>query len=350
MSHPSLPPTLAPQANQAPVKQKRVWLRMVFAAALVLAVLLAAGPRNAFGPNAPAPRAQPPLALAELDAWLAQTESAQPGLRPDTAKRVVWQGAPGQRTPWAVVYVHGFSATRLETAPLAQQVAQQLGANLFETRLTGHGLDDQAMGQASVQDWLADAVEAVQVGQQLGERVLLLGVSTGATLGGWLALQPQGQGLAAQVWVSPNFGPAVQSSELINGPWGQQLALALEGEMRGQPALDARENNAWTQRYPTKALFPMMALVKQVRDSDLSAMRTPVLVLYSATDKTVDAQQTREAFARLGSPIKSLEQVTYSESVGQHVLAGDIRAPQATAPMVVQVAQWVLGLPPAQSH
>lgn len=349
MSHSPVPPSPKSQATPAPAKRKRLWLRAALAAALVLAVLWAVGPRNVLGPNAPAPRAQPPHVLAELDAWLAQTELAQPGLRPDTAKRVVWHVAPGQRTPWAVVYVHGFSATRLETAPLAQQVAQQLGANLFEARLTGHGLDAQAMGQASAQDWLADAVEAVQVGQQLGERVLLLGVSTGATLGGWLALQPQGQGLAAQVWVSPNFGPAAQSSELINGPWGQQLALALEGDMRGQPTDNAREDNAWTQRYPTKALFPMMALVKQVRDSDLSAMRTPVLVLYSATDKTVDAQQTREAFARLGSPLKSLVQVTYSESVGQHVLAGDIRAPKATALMAIQVAQWVLGLPPA-SH
>lgn len=335
------------RAIRSQPKASRRW-RWALAVALVLALLWTLGPRNAFGPHEPSPRAAPPTDVAQLDAWLAQGEATQPHLRPDTAKRVGWHGAPGQRTPWAVVYLHGFTATRLETAPLAQHLASQLGANLFETRLTGHGADAQAMGDATVQDWLADTVEAVQVGQRLGERVLLLGVSTGATLGNWLALQPLGQAVAAQVWVSPNYGPAVKRSELINGPWGQQIALALEGEMRGQPTNDPRENNAWTQRYPTKALFPMMALVKQVRESDLSAVRTPVLVLYSPADQTVDANETVLAFARLGSPLKVLEPVAYSEATGQHVLAGDIRAPKATAPMAERMAQWVNALPAAQ--
>ena len=35
----------------------------------------------------------------------------------------------------------------------------------------------------------------------------------------------------------------------------------------------------------------------------------------------------------------------YSESTGQHVLAGDIRAPKATAPMATSIVDWVRGLP-----
>ncbi|MDD4273595.1 MAG: hypothetical protein PHG14_07705 [Desulfobacter postgatei] len=37
------------------------------------------------------------------------------------------------------VYIHGFSATRKETAPLSDLVAKTLNANLFYTRLSGHG-------------------------------------------------------------------------------------------------------------------------------------------------------------------------------------------------------------------
>jgi esterase/lipase len=244
-----------------------------------------------------------------------------------------------------VVHLHGFSASRLETAPLAEQVAARLGANLFETRLSGHGQDAQALGQATAQDWLADTLEALQVGQLLGERVLVLGVSTGATLANWLALQPQGHAVAAHVWVSPNHGPAVKRSELINGPWGQQLAFALEGDMRGPlTTKDEREKQAWTLRHPTRALFPMMALVKRVREGDLSVMRAPVLVLHSARDQMVDARATRRVFERLGSPVKQRVQVNDSEAQGQHVLAGDITAPGSTAPMTERVVQWVMGL------
>lgn len=319
------------------------WLLLVVG---LLLALVWAGPRNGFGPEMPTAREAPPAALAVLDSWLSEQEAVHPDIRPGLAKGVVWHGTPGQRTPWAVVYVHGYTASRLETAPLAERVAQGLGANLFHTRLTGHGRSGDAMGEASVQDWLADTLEAVRIGRQLGERVVVMGVSTGATLATWLATRPEGQAVAAYVFVSPNYGPKDKRSELINGPWGQQLALALEGENRGKPSSgDPREDLGWTQRYPTKALFPMMALVQHVRESDLSAFQSPLLVLYAKGDQTVDPMETERLFPRVGSPIKALEEVTYSEAKGQHVLAGDIRAPKATQPMAERILAWVQGLP-----
>jgi alpha-beta hydrolase superfamily lysophospholipase len=76
----------------------------------------------------------------------------------------------------------------------------------------------------------------------------------------------------------------------------------------------------------------------------LSAFKTPVLVLFSAADQTVDPEQIKQAFARLGSPDKTLEAVSYSQSKGQHVLAGEIRDPQAVAPMSKVVSDWRLQL------
>lgn len=329
-------------------RRSRLWrvLRPTALVLLVAAGIFAAGPRNGFGPDAPAERAAPPAAIEALDDWLAQREAAVPDLRPGLAKGVVWHAADKARTPWSVVYLHGFSASRLETAPLAEQVAQALGANLFHSRLTGHGrAAPEAMGEARVQDWLADTTEALRIGQLLGDKVLVIGVSTGATLATWLALRPEGRAVAAHVFISPNFGPRDKRSEIINGPWGRQIALALQGEMRGWTPADPREAHAWTTRYPTRALFPMMALVDQVRTSDMSAFRTPLLLLYSEQDKTVDPQLVREVFARMPAANKKAVAVDYSESAGQHVLAGDIRAPKATAPMADAIVQWVRGLP-----
>ena len=335
-------------ATPLPPRRGRA-LRYLRNTAIVLALLagiFAVGPRNDFGPDAPAPRAAPPTVIGELDGWIAQQEAAVTDIRPGTAKGIVWHGAAGERTPWSVVYLHGFSASRLETAPLAEQVAQALGANLFHSRLTGHGrAAPEAMGEARVQDWLADTTEAAAIGRLLGDKVLVISVSTGATLATWLALRPEGRPVAAHVFISPNFGPRDKRSEIINGPWGQQIALALQGEMRGSAPQDPREANAWTSRYPTRALFPMMALVEQVRDSDMAAFQTPLLLLYSEQDKTVDPQMTREVFARIPAANKKAVVVDYSESAGQHVLAGDIRAPKATAPMAEAIVQWVRALP-----
>lgn len=327
--------------------KSRVWLAGLLALVLAIALLLVMGPRNSLGPDQPSAREAPPAALVALEPWLAHNEARFADIKPGNAKGIVWANADKRRTPWAIVYVHGFSASRMETAPVSERVAQALGANLFYTRLSGHGRSSpEALGQASAQDWMADTLEAVRIGKTLGERVLLVSCSTGSTLATWLATGPHAQLADAQVFMSPNFGPKDKRSEIINGPWGTRIALALEGEYRSWIPANVEEAKGWTTRYPTKALFPMMALVKSVRDSDLSLFQTPLLVLYSEKDETVDPLETQSAFTRIGSERKSIIEVGYSRSNGQHVLAGAIKDPQAVDPMVTSIVQWLHTLPP----
>ena len=173
---------------------------------------------------------------------------------------------------------------------------------------------------------------ALALGRRLGQRVLFLSVSTGGTLATWMGMRPEGREGVVHVMMSPNFGPRHPLAEVVNWPWGRQLARWIEGDMRGPQPRNAAEAQAWTSPYPTQAVFPMMALVKQVRQSDLSAFTAPVLVLYAEGDQTVDPAQTKAAFARLGSAQKTLLRVDDSESPGQHVLAGERLAPRSTGP------------------
>jgi alpha-beta hydrolase superfamily lysophospholipase len=192
---------------------------------------------------------------------------------------------------------------------------------------------------------MADVLEAVRIGHTLGDRVLLISCSTGSTLATWLALSPEANKVAAHVFISPNFGPKDKRSEIINGPWGKNIVLMITGDSYGWTPVDAREANAWTTNYPTQALFPMMALVKGVRESDLSLFQTPLLVLYSESDTTVDPVETQAAFTRIGAPLKTIETVSYSKNKGQHVLAGEIKSPEGVAPMVSTILRWAQALP-----
>ncbi len=328
------------------VSRLRTVLTVLLAVLLLLAAAWWQGPRNDFGPSMPSTRPLPPQDIALLANWLQNSEAAYPDIKPGNAKGIVWAGASGQRTPWAVVYIHGFSASRIETAPLADTVASQLGANLFYTRLTGHGrANGAAMAEATPQDWMADTLEAVRVGQTLGERVLLISCSTGGTLATWLGTSAEAARVAAHILISPNFGPRDKRSGIVNLPFGKQIALWLEGPTRSWTPASAQEANGWTSSYPTQAIFPMMALVKQVRESDLSLFQTPVLVLFSERDETVDPAETQAAFTRLGSARKSIEPIGYSKSQGQHVLAGAVKDPAAVAPMADTMVQWLKSLP-----
>ena len=59
----------------------------------------------------------------------------------------------------------------------------------------------------------------------------------------------------------------------------------------------------------------------------------------------MEPNETKAAFARFGAAQKKLDAVDFSQSKGQHVLAGEIRDPQAVAPMVERILSWVKTLP-----
>ena len=124
----------------------------------------------------------------DISEFLAQRELQFSDIRPEAAKRIVWAGAPGQKTPLAVIYVHGFSASAEEIRPVPDEVAKALGANLFYTRLAGHGRSGDAMAEPLAGDWIEDMAEAMAIGRRLGDRVVVIATSTGAR---WRRLRPR---------------------------------------------------------------------------------------------------------------------------------------------------------------
>lgn len=321
---------------------RRARVVLIGAIAVVASVLAlyAAGPRSPL--NLERPRQIPATPNIEaLEDWLAREEATHPTLVAGAEKRVVWAGKPGERTPLAVIYLHGYTATRQEVAPLCEQLAAALGANLFYTRLHGHGLEPAALGAATAEDWLRDAAEALAIGRTLGERVIVVGTSTGGTLALWLAQQKSAESIAAMLLVSPNLGPRNRRGELLAGPWGAELLSVLIGETyEWQPANDA-QRRYWTWRYPARALLPMMALVREVRDSPLESIRVPTYVLYSPDDRVVEPAEIERAFSRLGAPIKMLEPFPDAQDRSRHVLAGDILAPQDTSRVLERMQRFL---------
>jgi esterase/lipase len=300
-------------------------------------------------PAADANNAVWPSDLQAWPAWLAARERAAGVTDTANAARVVLANGDTMRarTAWSVVYLHGFSATRQETAPLAELVAQELGANLYDARLRGHGLPGDSMGVVSAEDWLRDAQFALDAGRQLGDSVLVIGTSTGGTLGVWLSTLPRAQreGLAALVLISPNFGPKDPSAAVLTWPWAQQVLPRFMPYREWTPR-NEEQTRYWTVRYPSTALFPMQALVEHVRERELVEYDTPTLVFYNVNDAVVDAEriaQWVDALApRTSARLKSIRITPLADEDG-HVLAGRIVSPSQTVPMRDSIVAFVRG-------
>ncbi|MFZ9477341.1 MAG: alpha/beta hydrolase [Steroidobacteraceae bacterium] len=318
----------------APQSPKRRWIVAV-SAPVLLTLVFFAGPVYRMDETVPA--VPIPAAPAALETYLAASEQRHPDIVPGAEKTIVWAHADRRKTPLSIIYLHGFSASRQEVAPLCDELGAELGANVFYTRLAGHGRSPKAMGDVQGNEWLQDATEALAIGRELGERVIVVGTSTGGTLALWLA-QRDRERIAALVLISPNLGPRGAGAELLAGPWGAQVLRVVMGpEHRWEPA-NAAQARYWNWQYPSVALLPMMALVKNVRESPLESITTPTLVLYSPQDQVVEPGETERAFARLGAARKRLQAVTDSADRSSHVLAGDILAARDTA----RVRAWIM--------
>ena len=325
--------------------------RRIVLAVLGLAVVLAAG--FFLGPLVPVDttiRFNPSVIGDDPQAYLAREEAAVPNIREGLDKEIIWANPlVHAKTPLAVVYIHGFSASKGEIRPLPDDVADELGANLFYTRLTGHGQDGAAMAQGSVNAWVNDYEEALAIGRAIGDKVIVIATSTGGSLAAWAATQPNASSdVAAIAFISPNFGVKASGADLLTMPWGKQIAELVGGKERSFPPRNALHEKLWTTRYPMAALPPMAALTNLAYEAPVEKATIPALFIFSDSDKVVRPDRTREIAGRWGAP-HELVPVDDTGDPDNHVLAGDALSPQTTAFLTERIVVWVKALMQQQS-
>lgn len=315
---------------------------MIYAIALVLAVVAAA---YFLGPRAVADQTVRFDAAAigpDPEAYLVAREAAYSNIREGLAKEIVWAD-PERRepTPVSIVYLHGFSASKGEVRPLPDLIAADLGANLFYTRLTGHGQDGAAMAEATAEEWIADTAEALAIGRAIGERVVVIATSTGATLASWAATRPElAENVAAMVLIAPNFRIAGAGADLLAAPWGVQIARLVVGPERGFTPATELQAHLWTTNYSTAALTPLAATVAMTAASHIEDIHIPALFVFSDEDKVVDPRATHAVIARWGAQTR-MRLVTDAEDPNRHVIAGDAFSPSTTRRLAGEAVEWL---------
>ncbi len=188
--------------------------------------------------------------LSQLDEWLANREQQISGLKPGVEAGVLWAEKAGKQSPVSIVYLPGYTATRGELSPAVERIAQTLGANLFFCRPSGQGMGIEGHQNVTMNDWVEDGLEALEIGRRLGPEsgrgghqyrshaCLLADLGTGCVESG---------GNHSGV---PKSHP--QESRLGTAPLAGKGALA--GAIRGQASHNAA---------PKRAPFPFLGFESQ---------------------------------------------------------------------------------------
>jgi pimeloyl-ACP methyl ester carboxylesterase len=221
-----------------------------------------------------------PASGEELEKYIADREEKH-AIKPDNEAKIIWYDSSKQKTPVAVVYIHGFSASPMEGDPTHRRFANAFGCNLYLSRLADHGIDTtEALLQFTADRAWESAKEALAVGKTLGEKVILLSTSTGGTLALMLAAEYP-QDVLALINLSPNIAINDGAAFILNDPWGLQIArMVVGGNYR---VTDASEEHAkyWNNKYRLESLTELEELVESsMSEETFKAVTQPTLTLY----------------------------------------------------------------------
>ena len=79
-------------------------------------------------------------------------------------------------------FLPGFSTTNYQQRVFFEKLSKELNANIFLSRLSGHGRTYPGSKQMHADNYLDDTVEAIEIAKQLGDKVILAGFSLGGAL------------------------------------------------------------------------------------------------------------------------------------------------------------------------
>ena len=283
--------------------------------------------------------------IESIEAYIDSSERTHV-LKPDNQARIVWVDSSKTATEYAIVYLHGFSASQGEGNSVHRQIATTFGCNLFLSRLAEHGIDtvDQLIGLTPDKYW-ESAKEALMIGSQIGKKVILMGTSTGGTLALQLAAAFP-ERVHALILYSPNIEINDPNAWLLNNPWGLQIARLVKGGKYHDPNdTTANYQQYWNKPYRLEALVALQEMLESsMRPETYAAIRQPVFMAYYFKDEqnqdpVVKVRAMQEMFDRLATP-PALKKAVAIPTAGDHVMGSRYKSKDTLA-VFIQTNQFM---------
>jgi len=271
-----------------------------------------------------------PADASSLEQYI-HTKEAQHKIKTDNEARIIWwNDSLKTKTEYAVVYLHGFSASQEEGDPVHYQFAQKFGCNLYLSRLYAHGIDTtEPLGNFTAEEVWNSAKEAYAIGKQLGNKVIIMATSTGGTLALKLAAEyPEISGL---ILLSPNIAINDPNAWLLNNHWGLQIAKMVKGKYIKAKDTTAIYAQYWNNKYCIQSTVQLEELLEStMKESTFKKVKQPVLVLFyykdeAHQDPVVKVSAMKRMFNQLGTSNDKKREIAVPNA-GEHVIGCYIKS------------------------
>lgn len=323
---------------------------------VILVVLYLAGPK----PPKPLMTNDLPstgTSIGNFDTYIKQMDAGL-SIRPDNESRIFWANdSVHERTDYAVLYLHGFSASWYEGYPAHVNFSRHFGYNLFLPRLASHGeeTDNPLIDMTPDRLW-ESAKEVLLAARVVGKKVIIMGTSTGGTLALKLAAEFP-EYVDALILFSPNIKINNSAAFVLSKPWGLQVGRKFNGGKFRITQTDSTSADCkyWYCKYRMEGVVFLQQLVEEtMKNETFSKVTVPVFLGYyykdeNNQDQTVRVDAMLKMFEQLATPEENKRKTAFPEA-GGHVIACELTSGcyQEVTEKAIQFAEEVLGLKPLQ--
>jgi esterase/lipase len=299
---------------------------------LILILVYAVGPRPKLESINLATSALVATNTTGVDMHVSNTEAQIKGIRPDNQSRIIWlDSIKKTRTPYVLLYLHGFSASYGEGDPVHRMVAKEMGMNLYVPRLYAHGLEQKdAFKNFSLDQYFESAQQALEIAKQLGDKVVIMSCSTGSTLA--IMLSKTNPEIFSQVMYSPNIDLKDVTSELVLGPWGKHLTTTIMNGEYNHINYKPEAMKYWYSEYHIDGIIALKGLLNNhMNEQSFSNVKQPLFLGYyyvneDKQDQVVSVPRMMEFYSQIKTPEPQKKKISFTDATG-HVICSSIMNP-----------------------
>ena len=276
----------------------------------------------------------------DVESYIAEKEMLFQNTNPRAKKKIIWFDDTKVKTEYSIVYLHGSFATGVQQEDVLVKIAKRLEANLFISRLTGHGSGFESTKSIEAKNFLEDAAEAVAVGNQIGNKVILMGFSAGGTF-------------ALMATKDQKLNKKIDHLVLV-APWTPKLTLPYFIAATGLffksqykfnfPRMFNLSNEEWGPFWVNEfhRTLPRQLWVAAFSGRKIEFQETtiPLLVFYEEKDKVVNAQGVKKIFEQWKGPKKIINNDTNLGGFNYHDIIGILNSPQDDL-FVKEIKNWI---------
>ena len=284
----------------------------------------------------------------DIDGYLEQKESEVNDIYPYAEKTIFWKNSNKNKTNYSIVFIHGFTTTGYQSKEFLNKLSAELNANLFMTRLSGHGVPYEGTKQMQIDKIMHDVSEAIIIGEKIGENVILVGHSLGGALS---MLAADDEVLSKKIDTLVLFAPGNSGfssfafmNTLISSLVDRTGSLCWLIDCDPRSFMELPDDEKWENYFATDFdtnIFYQIARIPFATDRiSYDTISTSALVFYDENDLLVNASKLKSNFKKWAAKNKILSVETLETDRGKHMFPS-ISNPHLDQMFLYEIKNWV---------